>query len=206
MTSPARVEAKGGGYDPVRTRKRIIDAALVLFERQGYNGTSVQEIAALAELTKGAFYHHFATKLDLLLTIQEEYLDHQLEILERVALEEEDPLKRIERIIAVGLEMIATHHSHVAIFFQERRFFSEPSFEIVRKKRLIVENMILTAIDDCITRGLIRSDLRPHLVAFSLLGMTAYAFQWYDPSGALSPLEIAHVFCSIAFDGLLPRP
>jgi len=44
------------------TRRAVLDAARVLFGRQGYAQTSVDEIADAARVTKGAVYHHFAGK------------------------------------------------------------------------------------------------------------------------------------------------
>jgi AcrR family transcriptional regulator len=50
------------------TRDRIIDAAMQLFGRQGYRGTSVAQIEAAAGLAPGAggMYHHFRKKEDVL--------------------------------------------------------------------------------------------------------------------------------------------
>ena len=44
------------------TRRAVLDAARTLFGRQGYAQTSVEEIADAARVTKGAVYHHFASK------------------------------------------------------------------------------------------------------------------------------------------------
>ena len=48
--------------DPAGVRARILDSAYELFQAQGYNATSVHEIAAAARVTGGALHHHFATK------------------------------------------------------------------------------------------------------------------------------------------------
>jgi len=48
--------------DPAGVRARILDAALGLFQRQGFNATSVHEITAAAGVTGGALHHHFPTK------------------------------------------------------------------------------------------------------------------------------------------------
>ena len=44
------------------TRRAVLDAARSLFGRNGYAQTSVDEIADVARVTKGAVYHHFAGK------------------------------------------------------------------------------------------------------------------------------------------------
>ncbi len=43
-------------------RTRLIDAAHQLVRRKGYAATSVDEICSAAGVTKGAFFHHFASK------------------------------------------------------------------------------------------------------------------------------------------------
>ena len=54
------------------TRRRLIDAAEVVFARSGYNGASVDEIAKEAGATTGALYSNFAGKEDLFLALFEE--------------------------------------------------------------------------------------------------------------------------------------
>jgi AcrR family transcriptional regulator len=55
--------------DPAGVRARILDAASALFQQQGYNATSVHEIAAAASVTGGALHHHFPTKKAIGLTV-----------------------------------------------------------------------------------------------------------------------------------------
>ena len=52
----------------VKTRLAIEDAALALFERQGYEATTVEEIAAIAEVSTTTFFRYFPTKADVLLS------------------------------------------------------------------------------------------------------------------------------------------
>jgi AcrR family transcriptional regulator len=52
----------GRKNDPAGVRARILDAAFELFQRQGFNATSVHELAAAAKVTGGALHHHFPTK------------------------------------------------------------------------------------------------------------------------------------------------
>lgn len=53
------------------TRKALLDAAYALFTEHGYAGTSTPEICALAGITRGALYHHFADKQDLFRAVLE---------------------------------------------------------------------------------------------------------------------------------------
>ena len=47
-------------------KEKIIEAAWALFMEQGYEQTTLQEILDRAGTSKGAFYHHFRAKEDLL--------------------------------------------------------------------------------------------------------------------------------------------
>jgi len=54
-----------------QTRTTIITAAADLFDRRGYESTSLSDIVEHAQVTKGALYFHFAAKEDLAHTIME---------------------------------------------------------------------------------------------------------------------------------------
>jgi AcrR family transcriptional regulator len=53
----------------VNTRERILDVALDLFIVQGFDGTSLREIAERLGFTKAALYYHFASKDDILMAL-----------------------------------------------------------------------------------------------------------------------------------------
>lgn len=61
--APAQVDAK------VDTRQRILDVALDLFTEQGYDGTSLREIAEQLGITKAAIYYYFESKEDILMAL-----------------------------------------------------------------------------------------------------------------------------------------
>jgi TetR/AcrR family transcriptional regulator, transcriptional repressor for nem operon len=60
---PKAVPASVGGTAPARNaRVKLIEAAIATVRYKGFSATSVDEICAAAGVTKGAFFHHFASK------------------------------------------------------------------------------------------------------------------------------------------------
>jgi AcrR family transcriptional regulator len=64
------------------TRHALLDAACELFGKRGYAATSIDDVAQAANVTKGAFYHHYAGKQDLFAGVYEQV---KREVSERVA-------------------------------------------------------------------------------------------------------------------------
>lgn len=57
----------------VSARTRLLDAALSIIRVKGYSATSVDEICQAAEVTKGAFFHHFRSKEELAVAAAEHF-------------------------------------------------------------------------------------------------------------------------------------
>jgi TetR/AcrR family transcriptional repressor of nem operon len=75
-----RPEGPGSGK-----RERLIDAALKLMLRRGYWGTTVEDICASAEASKGSVFHHFATKEQLALEALDSFVTGIIEHFRNVA-------------------------------------------------------------------------------------------------------------------------
>ena len=52
-----------------QTRQRLLDAAQVIFMKKGFVSASVEDVAAAAGYTRGAFYSNFDSKDDLIIAI-----------------------------------------------------------------------------------------------------------------------------------------
>src|SRR3979490_328408 len=75
--------------------ERLISAATKLFAAEGFDRTSVQNIVAAADVTKGAMYHYFGSKDDLLSEICRRYLGGQMQHLEDVAASDLSPTEKV---------------------------------------------------------------------------------------------------------------
>ena len=59
----------GGDQADASTREKILDVALDLFTDQGFDGTSMREIAERLHISKPAIYYHFASKEEILMAL-----------------------------------------------------------------------------------------------------------------------------------------
>jgi TetR/AcrR family transcriptional repressor of nem operon len=83
----------------VQTRRKIITESLQLFSVKGYYNTSVSDILAAADLTKGGLYGHFPSKEAIWYAVYEEAVGIWKGIVFKGIRSNSDPLRRIEKFI-----------------------------------------------------------------------------------------------------------
>jgi TetR/AcrR family transcriptional repressor of nem operon len=84
--------------DGTATRERILHTAERLMTEQGYNATSLDQVIAESSSSKGAFFHHFASKADLAVRLTERYVAADLAHLDaglEAAAHVDDPALRL---------------------------------------------------------------------------------------------------------------
>ncbi|MEV0942039.1 helix-turn-helix domain-containing protein [Micromonospora wenchangensis] len=87
-------------------RERIVDVAVELFARQGYQGTSLRHIAERLGVSKAAVYHHFHAKDDIARTVVGRALDVLTEASDRLVVAGTDPSawqRALPQIIDIAL-------------------------------------------------------------------------------------------------------
>ena len=72
------------------TRQHLLDAAAIVFARDGFHGASIDEVAATAGFTKGAVYSNFKNKDDLFLELLDDRLARQFALVETILEDEPD--------------------------------------------------------------------------------------------------------------------
>jgi TetR/AcrR family transcriptional repressor of nem operon len=83
-----------------KTRLRIITEAASLFHHKGYSATGLDELLKHAEITKGAFYHHFRSKKEVALAVINEFVAKQVQkrMIDPVV-DASKPLEAIRKIV-----------------------------------------------------------------------------------------------------------
>lgn len=197
MAEVARDAAAGRGG----VREALVQAAINCFYEDGYETTSVQGVVDRAGVTKGAFYHYFTRKDDLLLHIHDLFMDQQLQALDAITATDRSPREVLTLLIeeiVVGTAQFQREHT---IFFEQRRYLSEERFKQVRVKRDEYEQRVVQTIEDGLTQGTFHHVQSAQVLAFGIIGMAAWAYHWYRPSG-MSAREIGRMYASTVLDGI----
>ena len=92
-----------------KSRKRLMDNALELFAVDGFENTSISDIANKAGVAKGTLYHYFQSKEDLLQAIFGRGAQEIEEIM-TIARQEGDPRERLENMLAALFNSIESHY------------------------------------------------------------------------------------------------
>jgi AcrR family transcriptional regulator len=195
------VERAEGAPERGNAREAIVQAAIDSFYERGYENTSVQDVVERARVTKGAFYHHFEKKDDLLLHIHDRFMDELLAALEDLVAQQFPPREALALLIEDIVVATATFQREYVIFFEQRRNLTAEPFQKVRAKRDQYERLVVQTVQDGIAQGAFRDVPSAHVLAFGIIGMSAWAYHWYRPSG-LSPREIGRMYASVVLDGV----
>jgi AcrR family transcriptional regulator len=88
------------------TRRHLLDAAAIVFTRNGFHGSTLDEVAATAGFTKGAVYSNFKSKDDLFLALLDDRIERQFavatEVLDSGPHDTADQLPRVRELMRSG--------------------------------------------------------------------------------------------------------
>ena len=159
------------------TRRRVFEAALSVFRRDGVSGASVEEIARLAGVSRGTFYFHYPTRQDVLVELlvraEADFVD---------AIEETPPTAKLAEIFIVIASAIARRWS------ADPRLFAEVGAVALRRtatqldvgeKAGLVREALVNRFGLAAGRGELTSSVPPQVLADLFLANTfAVAIGW----------------------------
>ena len=172
------------------TRDRINDAAIQLFCRQGYNATSLRQIADSVDLQVGSLYNHIRSKEELLFAIMREVMlelfDHSQEAMASAG---DDPLQRLVAFLRSSVHFHATRRKQTFIGNTELRGLSDERRAEIVALRDRYEELLVYTIVAARDRGQIEVE-DPQLAAFAALAMCTSVATWFRSEGRLSLEDI----------------
>ncbi|MER8094527.1 TetR/AcrR family transcriptional regulator [Streptomyces goshikiensis] len=128
------------------TRQRIQDVALELFAEQGYEKTSLREIAERLEVTKAALYYHFKTKEDIIISLFDD-LTRPIDELIEWAQEQPKTLEMRREVLRRYSEAMAAGAPLFRFMQENQATMRELSIGETMKRRLFLLVGLLQAAD-----------------------------------------------------------
>ena len=143
----------------VRTRERVLDAAVRHFAAGGYRGTSLAAIAAEAGVTDAGLLYHFPTKQDLLFAVLQRHLDEEAEAFER--LRSAGGMAAIQGLVTWGemMERDSAFTSLHLILSAEHLQDSSPVSEFFRQRYALFHAAVVEIAERAKADGVLRPDL-----------------------------------------------
>lgn len=171
-------------------RAELIRAAGRLFRAQGFEATTIRDIAAAVGMRSGSPFYHFKSKQEILKTVVLEGMHAALAAIEAVTARQLGPRETFHALIRAHLDTILVSGGDFApVLLHEWRALSpESRAEIVATKDRY-ERIWQKTLQDLKRAGLIRDD--SSLARLLIFGSINWTAQWYRADGRLSIDKLA---------------
>ena len=194
----------GSGAPGAAVPRRLLAAATRLFADRGYDRTSVQEIVEAAGVTKGALYHYFGSKEDLLQEIYARVLRLQQERLDAFAHADAPVEQRLRDAAADVVVTTIENLDDAAIFFRSMHHLGPERNRQVRAERRRYHERFRALVEEGQRTGVFSTATPADLVVDYHFGSVHHLSTWYRPDGPLTPRQVADHLADLLMRALRP--
>ena len=186
------------------SRSEILRTAARLFHRQGYDATSMNDVAAALKLSKGGLYHHFESKDAILFDLMNHALDITQEQVMKPVQTIADPEERLRALIRLHVDVVlSVRDREITVLLHE----NHPLPPSLRKRINVRKKKYMHFVEELVAqvqqKRQSKRGVSPRAATLALLGMINWIYQWYKPEGPLNGEQIARQFSEIFFSGAL---
>lgn len=180
----------------------IYTKAAEIFHAQGFDATSMSNIAAAVDLTKAGLYYYIESKEDLLYAI----MNYAMDRLETLVIEPSravaDPEQRLRSIIGKHGRLLTEDNKSITILTDEIEGLKpKHRKQILDRKRVYLE-FVRDTLEALRAEGKLR-DVNPTVATFGLFGTLLWLPRWFRPDGRLSSEQVITEITNIVTGGLL---
>lgn len=185
-------------------RERIVAAATALFGRQGYEATSTRQIVEAAQVTKGALYHWFSSKEDLLTSIYRELLGEQTTRLEAIAAGPGPVQDRVHDAVVDLFGHMDDHAEALTVWARNMHLIGGEHAAAVRKMRRRYQDLFKGLIQEGQEAGVFRTDVLAPVMSNTFLSSVVQIHTWFRPDGVLTRRELGEQMAALFLAGIRP--
>ena len=155
---------------PEETIQRILDVSFKLFMEKGYETTSIQDILKeLGGLTKGAIYHHFKSKEDILLAVSHRIYSETNAIMQAVVHDTSlNGLQKLQKLFRIALSQVGQED----MMMMAPKLLDNPTFLVLHLRNSIEEavpQFIKPFLEEGIRDGSIQTEYPAELAELLML-------------------------------------
>jgi len=186
------------------TREKILQESARVFNRRGYHGTTLDDIARALGVTKAALYYYVKSKEELLYQCHQASLDIAIEGIRRAIAKASTADEQLRIALAYYIEGMTDQLTGTVVLLEEGALSPRRHRRVI-ERRDGYERMLRTLIEEGIAAGVF-VPCDPKLVGFAILGAMNWIPKWYTPTGRCSAKEIAEAFAAYLVRGLQRDP
>ncbi len=186
-------------------RERILDAGARLFAEHGYDPVSLRQICEAARVSKGAIYHYFASKEDLLAQIVISSLTALLDHVGRELTEAAGAGARLRRFIVSQAAFFEAQTPHFRVAMAR---FAQSGDAAQQEAIAALRRRYVRAVRTLITEGIAAGEFRDVDVAAAtrmVLAILYWLARWYKEGGRATAVEIAGQHADLMLAGVWRR-
>ncbi|MGJ6962389.1 TetR family transcriptional regulator [Streptosporangium sp. G11] len=167
-----------------KTRLALVDAALALFQEQGYEATTVDQIAAAVDVSPRTFFRYFATKEDVALSLLDDGQEVMLaELATRPA--EEPPFVALSHAVRAMVTVLEEgDHDDTARFLKAHEVIDSTPALFAGSVRRLMENERRLITELARREGAGPDDLLPHFAVALFTTVTRVGFEFCEATGS----------------------
>lgn len=185
-----------GGLDD-SPRGRVLRAAAHLFRTQGFERTTVRDLARVVGIQSGSLFHHFKTKEDILCAVMEEAITYNTTRMAEAVASGKTPREQLHGLIRAELESInGDTGDAMAVLVYEWGALSPDNQARFLKMREHYETLWLEVLAAARAQGLIAHD--PFVWRRLISGAISWTVTWYRQSGPVSLDALADMVLEMA--------
>ena len=192
LATPTRarlVRGRGGERRRAYDADSLLDVAVTVFIERGYDGTSMENLARAAGISKSSIYHHVAGKEALLHAALDRALDALFAVCEEAGSTTGPAIDRLRHVIRRSIEILDQELPYVTLLLRVRGNTATEQTALQRRRAFdrFVANLVAAASAD----GDLRADLDPALATRLIFGMINSISEWYHPGGGITVDQLA---------------
>jgi AcrR family transcriptional regulator len=176
-----------------KKKQEILRSAAAVLAEKGYQGTTMEEIAAKLLMTKGSMYYYFKNKDDLLYQCHQMIMEISLERMEEVVNSNLSPVEKLRNAIKGHILLATSEKSMFMVMDKPNQNFTDEQL----KEVLEVRKNYSHYFDRIINEGIDKRVFNPvdvRMVRMIILGALNWIQQWYNQGGPQSAEEISDAF------------